>query len=566
MHFRQPIKRSATGSSSAGGKTIRTKRGWFRPQHADIATCVLAIACCLWISSAALLSADEFTPPGGYYSPAAGLTGDALRQELQDIIDGNRDLGYDAARTALRVLDADPEQDGNILLIYSGNSIPGHLFISQWNREHVWPQSYGADKDTMPGADLHHLYPANPAVNSARGNKIFDYTDGSGFTTISEAPGSSFDSNSWEPRDQDKGRIARAMLYMDLRYDGSDSADFVLAETASQSSTQFAKLSVLLEWHRLFPPDEYERRRNHLIHSGFSFGSFTFNQGNRNPFVDIPDLADAIFSPPSTLGWGKWRWIHFSVDQLFSGLGIADLDDPDNDNIVNLIEYSANLNPNFADSESIIRVASFGSLGTQIRYDRQKAWARSGLLYEIQRSATPLREETWQSLSVADISSSFTTDQGETELVTLTLPSAPSKVWYRMKVAREVEASVYVEAFYDPVLVQNAAIDNSIFVYDSFIRNSDFKSSTWMDLVIDEHYPWVYHQQHGWLYFDAERDDRVWFWDPAIGWMYTHSGIYPFLFSASLEAWTYYHRDSARPVRFFHLSDQGWVLEQDLLQ
>jgi endonuclease I len=174
-------------------------------------------ALCLFTLHSALAQWDA---PDGFYDPIEGLEDNALRLALHDLIDDQTNLGYGAARTALRTLDRDPDVEGNILLIYSGESVQGSRFNTLWNREHVWPQSYGADSDTVPGADLHHLYPADPGVNSARSNKIFDYTNPADVNTHPRAPGSTFDSNSWEPRDEDKGKIARAMLYMDVRYDG----------------------------------------------------------------------------------------------------------------------------------------------------------------------------------------------------------------------------------------------------------------------------------------------------------------------------------------------------------
>jgi len=508
---------------------------------------------------------SQYAPPDDYYASVEGLVGDALREELHDTIDDHKNLGYDAARAALRTLEADPDVENHIFLIYSGESIPGHLFNSEWNREHVWPQSFGADADTIPGADLHHLYPANPGVNSDRSNKIFDYTDPDDRSTSPNAPGSSYDSNSWEPRDEDKGRIARAMLYMDLRYDGSDSPDFVLSETANQSASRFAKLSVLLEWHRLFPPDERERRRNHLIHTGFQFAVFTYDQGNRNPFVDIPDLAEAIFTGDQYIGWGTWRWTHFSIDQLSNALQTGDLDDPDEDFRPNLIEFGVNTDPTSPDTTEIFNVASFGGLGTQIRFTQQKSPELAGIAYDIEASTTPLREETWEQLTGDDFLSSFTTDQGATHLATFTLPAASEKTWYRLRVSRETAPGVTASATYDPVLDRNAEIADSIFVYLNRLKDSAYKQSPWMGFVIDDQFPWVYHYEHGWVFIDAERDDDVWFRDRHLGWLFTTSSLYPYLYANSLDQWIYFLPGSLSPNRWFYTGQDGWIQEQNML-
>jgi len=524
------------------------------------------LAGALCVSCVHLLSAQsEYDPPADYYAGAEGLVGDVLRDELQSIIDDHKNLGYDAARAALRTLEADPENEDNILLIYSGLSVPGFRFNTDWNREHVWPQSFGADSETIPGADLHHLYPADPGVNSARSNKIFDYTDPNDFSTTPQAPGSSYDDNSWEPRDEDKGRIARAMLYMDLRYDGSDSPDFNLAESANQSSSRFAKLSVLLEWHRLFPPDERERRRNHLIHTGFEFAVFYYDQGNRNPFVDIPDLAEAIFSGDQYIGWGTWRWQHFSINQLSNNLNVGDFDDPDEDFRLNLIEYGVNTDPTSPNTEEIFNISNFGALGTQIRFTQQKSRQLAGIAYEIEASTTPLRDESWTALTESDFTSAFTTDQGATELATYTLPAAAEQTWYRLRVTRETGPEAAASATYDPVLDRNAEIRDSIFVYQNKLRDSEYKQSPWMGFVIDDQYPWVYHYEHGWLYLDAERDDAVWFRDSSLGWLFTSAEIYPYLYANGLGKWAYFLPGSLAPERWFYFSDDGWIQEQNLL-
>ncbi len=46
------------------------------------------------------------------------------------------------------------------------------------------------------------------------------------------------------------------------------------------------KLSTLLEWNNAVPVDEFEIQRNNRIYE---------YQGNRNPFIDYPELANKVF-------------------------------------------------------------------------------------------------------------------------------------------------------------------------------------------------------------------------------------------------------------------------------
>ncbi|MEC8418321.1 MAG: endonuclease, partial [Pseudomonadota bacterium] len=89
-----------------------------------------------------------------------------------------------------------------------------------------------------------------------------------------------------------KGDVARSMLYMDVRYDGLTSGDteedlVLVNRLTSTSEAAFGKVCVLLQWHESDPVDEFERRRNERV---FEF------QGNRNPFIDKPELASMIFN------------------------------------------------------------------------------------------------------------------------------------------------------------------------------------------------------------------------------------------------------------------------------
>jgi endonuclease I len=71
--------------------------------------------------------------------------------------------------------------------------------------------------------------------------------------------------------------------------DGGDGwPDLELNDAVSNGSApRSGRLSVLLQWHQADPPDAFERRRNDVI--------FTTWQHNRNPFIDHPESAGAIW-------------------------------------------------------------------------------------------------------------------------------------------------------------------------------------------------------------------------------------------------------------------------------
>jgi endonuclease I len=214
----------------------------------------------------------------GYYASINGLSGEALFDELSSVLNATVDLvTYGDARYMLDDTDRDPENASNVILVYTGNSVSGNWdFGATWNREHVWPQSLlgvSASNGTANRAsDLQNLKPANPSVNSSRGNKYYD-----NYTT----------SASYAPRDEVKGDLARILFYMVVMYD-----DMTLVN-GSPGVLQMALFSRMFEWHEADPVDDFERDRNDAIY-GY--------QDNRNPFIDHPELVREIWGdvPGST--------------------------------------------------------------------------------------------------------------------------------------------------------------------------------------------------------------------------------------------------------------------------
>ncbi|MCM2517005.1 endonuclease [Streptomyces griseoincarnatus] len=224
-----------------------------------------------------------------YYEGAEGKTGEALKSALHSIVSDQTKLSYSAVWNALKETDEDPSNSGNVILLYSGASRSKSLNggdVGDWNREHVWAKSHGDfGTSTGPGTDIHHLRPSDVQVNSIRGNKDFD----NGGSAVTNGGGSLTDSDSFEPRDAVKGDVARMILYMAVRYEGTDGwPDLEPNNSVSNGSAPYiGKLSVLKEWHEQDPPDSFEQRRNDVIFESY--------QHNRNPFIDHPEWVEAIW-------------------------------------------------------------------------------------------------------------------------------------------------------------------------------------------------------------------------------------------------------------------------------
>lgn len=226
---------------------------------------------------------------GNYYENAIGKTGTSLKTALHNIIDDHTEISYSNVWEALRNTDEDPHNHNNVILLYTGRSqskTSNGTSIDSWNREHVWAKSHGDFGTTMgAGTDLHHLRPTDVTVNSSRGNKDFD----NGGIAQKEAPDTYADSDSWEPRDEVKGDVARMIFYMALRYEGDNGElDLEVSETVNNGSAPLhGKLSTLLQWHQQDPVDDFERNRNEVIYQDY--------QHNRNPFIDHPEWVEAIW-------------------------------------------------------------------------------------------------------------------------------------------------------------------------------------------------------------------------------------------------------------------------------
>ena len=375
-----------------------------------------------------------------YYQPAVGFTGTALQGKLQDIIDNHTIIDYNNADEIMQVIDAANAND--VRLIYSNANLPKTAYIgnggsnaTSWNREHVWPRNDGINDDGPDFSDLHHLFPCQENVNSLRSARPFNEGDNDESDPFAPESFRDFSQDSWEPLDRDKGVVARAVLYMATRYDGSDALtnDLVLSNNPVFAGNDMGVITTLLAWNRMFPPTDYERNRNNSIYGGVQIGAITYAQGNRNPFIDFPQFADAMLLGDGINSFGKWQIQKFTLAQLLNPALAGSTADTEGDTISNLQEFAFGLNPTLNDNGALevnflnSTVAKRGMPTTWIQstpngtdyrviFLRRKDAATVGLTYFPQFSPDLI---TWETSTGA---TTVLADDGEVEAVSVKYP------------------------------------------------------------------------------------------------------------------------------------------------
>ena len=239
---------------------------------------------------------------GSYtYATLMSQTGTTLFGSLNTLMGNtnniaNSGFNYGALRNEYVNVDRDLNNSAKIISFYNGQQLSSTWDSgATWNREHTWPQSkfegtQTTDGTSIPiGYDMQSIRPASTSVNSSRGNTA--YGEGSSYydpNDVAMNNSNYISSNSGSYR----GDCARVILYDYITYGkkGTYSNALykplcktdLLVQVGSDPNSVFESLTVLLKWHMQDPPSLTEMVRND---GGESF------QGNRNPFIDYPELA-----------------------------------------------------------------------------------------------------------------------------------------------------------------------------------------------------------------------------------------------------------------------------------
>ena len=246
-----------------------------------------------------------------YYSTLAGNPASWSRADLHPLLQStHREIlpfttpnegGFNDVWGAVGALDIGGEPD-SVRLVYTQEDIPKIPFgVRGWEKEHLWPTERGIGTTGPDYTDIHNIKPENMLSQTVRADKYFGacgvlVRDETCETPAQGGPPDTCSCNRlYEPPMNVRGDIARALMYMDLRYDGSDvdTVDLTLTDCPFNPETDMAYLSQMLTWHIQDPPDAREVIRNQQ--------ACRFWQGNRNPFIDFPELAQSLYGTPLPL-------------------------------------------------------------------------------------------------------------------------------------------------------------------------------------------------------------------------------------------------------------------------
>jgi Endonuclease I len=223
--------------------------------------------------------------------------------------------GGDDIYAALSELDRNPDRDDQVMLLYSVTgmaAVPAGTPES-WGPERLWPVTRGAFRNTSAAFDVFNC--------RAEDNSVMIKKEGAGLleqlplffgecgtvesaenctmpATAETAEDTAQDAKIWLPPAVNRGDVARSLFYMQTRYE--QEMGFALVDCPPFADGEYGYLSPLLNWHEADPVTDAEISRNNRACERW--------QGNRNPFIDFPQLVSLFYGQEDSIAEGTYTF------------------------------------------------------------------------------------------------------------------------------------------------------------------------------------------------------------------------------------------------------------------
>lgn len=243
------------------------------------------------------------TVPAGYYYQARNTRKAELKSALSVVARPLKVLSYGSGEGATwqGFYLTDRNADNSVVDRYSNinRQFDGFKGIPGMHIEHSLPKSWWGGADNMAYRDLFHLYPSDGITNSNKSNHPLGTVENAtasysnGVSKIgTNTFGTTYNGLAFEPADEFKGDFARSYLYIATVYEqlASQWSSPMMERNTYPVWIDWAR-DLLLKWHSGDPVSTQERLRQEAVYS---------IQGNRNPYIDFPELVSYIWGSDTT--------------------------------------------------------------------------------------------------------------------------------------------------------------------------------------------------------------------------------------------------------------------------
>ena len=235
-----------------------------------------------------------------YYTQVDGVQGGAaLKTALYELIKNHKKISYGSGegRTWGAFYTTDAVVDNGQRRVLDMYSNEKRYFESKgttvdgMNIEHSVAKSWWGGTKNNAYCDIHHLNPSDQNANIRKSNfplgELTSVSWENGVTFVGKANIDGSSMNAYEPCDEYKGDFARVFMYMFTCYqDLTWEYTWMNYEKSTYPTLKPWAVEMLLKWHKQDPVSEKEVNRNNAVYAV---------QGNRNPYIDYPQLADYVW-------------------------------------------------------------------------------------------------------------------------------------------------------------------------------------------------------------------------------------------------------------------------------
>lgn len=239
--------------------------------------------------------------PMAYYATLDGKSGQALKTAVYNLVSNNVSMlsyGSGDQHTWWGFYVTDYQMDGSKRQVIDRYSNDIRYFgsrgssVSGMNIEHSFPKSWWGGSTNNAYKDLYNLMPCEQKINSSKSNYgmgiVTNVKTTNGCTKVGTGNVDGSTKNLWEPADKWKGEFARGYMYMATAYQNFTwtGEGLTSLQQGAYPTLQPWAYELYMEWAKNDMPDQMEIDRNNAVSQ---------IQGNRNPFVDFPNLMEYVW-------------------------------------------------------------------------------------------------------------------------------------------------------------------------------------------------------------------------------------------------------------------------------